>query len=125
MKSILNLRQLLRTVPVLGILGVLILSTGACEQYEIVPPEVGYESFSTSIQPIFNSSCTGCHGGALDPNLTEGNSYVALSTGSYIDTNDPENSSLWQKLEGDHRSYTSAANRELILEWIKAGAPND
>ncbi|MCF8225627.1 MAG: hypothetical protein K9J30_07085 [Bacteroidales bacterium] len=110
-------------IPAISI--ILILGLQSCTQYEIVPPEVGYESFSTSIQPIFNNDCVDCHSGNLDPNLSEGNSYLALTTGGYIDTDDPGSSLIMTMLEGSHKSYTSASNKELILEWITAGAPND
>lgn len=97
----------------------------SCDQYEIVPPETEYESFSTTIQPIFNSDCVRCHSGNLDPNLTEGSSYASLTSGNYINTDDPEASKLYQKLMGSHDTYTSSLNKELILQWITEGAPND
>lgn len=103
----------------------MVIGLQSCEQHVITYPEVGYESYSTSIQPIFNNDCVGCHSGSLDPNLSEGASFVSLTSNGYVDTDDPENSLLYTKLQGSHSSYTSAANKELILEWISAGAPND
>ncbi|MCF8346647.1 MAG: hypothetical protein K9G38_05505 [Bacteroidales bacterium] len=97
----------------------------SCEQHTITYPEAGYESFSTSVQPIFTKDCAGCHGGSLAPNLSEGSAYISLTTNDYINTADPEASLLYTKLQGSHSSYTSSGNKEMILEWIKAGAPND
>jgi hypothetical protein len=121
-----NQLKTFRKLFILAFASVMIIGFNSCEQYVIVPEEVGYESFSTSVQPIFTNDCAGCHnGGSLSPNLTEGSSYVSLTTNGYIDTDNPESSLLYTTLQGSHKSYTSAGNRELILEWIKAGAPND
>jgi hypothetical protein len=102
--------------------------TQSCTQHEIIPPEAEYETFSTSIQPIFNADCLPCHrsGGIQEPFLSEGSAYVSLTSNGYIDTDNPEQSLLIEKLnESSHKSYTTSTNVELILEWIKAGAPND
>ncbi len=103
----------------------LILCIPSCDLHEISYPEEEYSSFSESIQPIFTSDCIGCHSGG-NLNLTEGSSYVSLTTNGYTDTDNPEASLIYTTLQGSsHRSYTTSENRKLILEWIKAGAPND
>lgn len=102
-----------------------ILSVQSCDQYEIVPPPIEYESFSATIQPIFNNDCVGCHSGSLDPNLSAGSAYVSLTNGGYIDTENPESSLLYEMLQGAHSGYTSNANEDFILQWITEGAPND
>jgi uncharacterized membrane protein len=103
----------------------LIISIPSCDLHEISYPEEEYESFSESIQPIFTSACTRCHSsGTL--NLTEGSSYISLTTNGFIDTDNPESSLLYTTVVGsEHRSYTTTEERKLILEWIRAGAPND
>lgn len=114
-------RMLLTLVSLLA----LIIIIPSCDLHEISYPEEGYESYSASIQPIFNSNCVGCHSGSLPPNLSEGASYVYLTTNGYINTDNPESSLLYTTVIGSHRSYTTSENRKLILDWIKAGAPND
>ncbi|MEX0982118.1 MAG: hypothetical protein WD577_00280 [Bacteroidales bacterium] len=113
-----------RWLTMIGI-AALISSFQACDLHEISFPEEGYETYSTSIQPIFNSDCTGCHSGTQPPNLSEESSYVSLTTNEYINMDDPESSPLYTKLQGSHSSYTTSNNKKMILDWIKAGAPND
>lgn len=96
-----------------------------CEKYEILPPEVGYVSFSETIQPIFNKSCVSCHSGSLSPDLSAGSSYISLTSNGYLNTDTPEESLIYQKLTGSHKGYTSSTNVGMILTWITEGAPND
>ena len=82
-------------------------------------------SFSGDIQPIFNQSCTGCHAPGLNsPNLTAGSSYQSLMSMHLIDTVTPANSILYKKVvsPGSMSSYCTAAQAQLILQWIKQGA---
>ena len=105
---------------------VLLMSVSSCDTHTIEFPEEGYESFSASIQPIFTNKSVLCHSGSQAPNLSEGSAYASLTNNGYIDTDDPASSPLYTKLqEGSHSSYTTAADEEMILEWITAGAPND
>ena len=117
-----NYRNMLTLLAAVAV----IFSIQSCDLHEITYPEdeVGYVSYSASIQPIFNSDCTGCHSGSQSPNLSEGASYASLTNG-YIDTDNPEASLLYVTLRGSHSSYTTSKNRNLILDWIKEGAPND
>lgn len=103
----------------------LIMGVSSCDTHTIEFPEEGYESFSTSIQPIFKKDCVLCHSGSQAPNLSEGAAYGSLTNNGYIDTDNPESSLLYTKLQGSHASYTNSANKEMILDWIRAGAPND
>lgn len=118
-----NSRRLLTLVAAVAV----IFSIQSCDMYEITYPEEeeGYVSYSESIQPIFNSDCAGCHSGSQSPNLSEGSAYTSLTNNGYIDTDNPESSLLYEKLKGSHSAYTSSKNKKMILEWIKAGAPND
>lgn len=99
----------------------------SCEQYVITFPkeEVKYESYTTTIQPIFKSNCVGCHGIGANPELTEANSYASLTSGNYLNLDSPEESLIIETLRGSHKGYTSSSNINLILSWIEAGAPND
>ncbi|MDF1570975.1 MAG: hypothetical protein P1P82_05100 [Bacteroidales bacterium] len=104
----------------------LIMGVSSCDTHTIEFPEEGYESFSASIQPVFTKKCVPCHSGSRAPNLSEGASYGSLTNNGYIDTDNPASSLLYTKLqEGSHSSYTTAADEEMILDWIQAGAPND
>jgi len=116
-------KQKTSLIPIALLFAVFLLNS--CEQYTITFPEVGYESFTASVQPVFTADCAGCHGGGLSPNLSDGSAYVSLTTGNYLDLDNPEESPLIQKLNGSHKGYTTAPNVELILTWIQEGAPND
>ena len=102
----------------------LVLGFSACEKYVIPPSEDVYVTYSASIQPIWLSDCVSCHEDR-DPILTQSESYNDLKNGGYVNTDDPESSSLYTKLYGSHATRTSENNKLIILDWIKAGAPND
>jgi hypothetical protein len=125
MKSRFANSSVIGSIRIVAVVISMALISQSCEKHVITYPEAGYESFSTSIQPIFTKDCAGCHSGSLAPNLSEGSSYISLTTNDYINTDDPEASLLYTKLLGSHSSYTSSVNKEMILEWIKAGALND
>ena len=98
----------------------------SCEMYTIPKADVPTDvSYATDVQPIFDSKCVGCHGGgAIQPNLRPGNSYNALVNGGYVDTDDPESSSIYAKCAEGH----GGANQEeaaTILGWIIEGAQNN
>ena len=87
-------------------------------------------SFANDIQPIFNSKCIFCHktGGQV-PNLTEGNSYAALTAGTeYVNTANPSESMLVKQPAPDngtsHQKY-SAQEAVNVLIWIQQGAKNN
>ena len=91
-------------------------------------------SFSKDIQPIFNNSCatSGCHSGKQVPNLSAATSYVALTTGGYLNTSTPNTSELYLWLTGKRAVAmpSGAANNPsninaLVLAWIKQGAKNN
>ena len=115
----------MKNLVVIAPLIFLALGFKACEKVVFPPSGDVYETFSASVQPIFNSDCISCHDGGRDPNLTEGNSYNALKNGGFIDTANPESSVLYEKLTSTHASRTSENNKKIILDWIKDGAPNN
>jgi len=81
-------------------------------------------SFANDIQSIFNEKCVTCHTGGSAPmglELTAGNSYNNLIDGSYIDTNNPEESKLYEKAKSNHNGAT-ADDACKILGWITEGA---
>lgn len=126
MKTKLNKTGNFRTWLTLVAAVAVVFSIRSCDLHEISYPEdeEGYVSYSASIQPIFNSDCVGCHSSGT-PNFSEGASYASLTTNGFIDTDNPEESLLYTTLTGSHSSYTNSKNKNMILDWIKAGAPND
>jgi len=122
-----------RLLRLLFLSGTLLTMLTACEYDFIVPtpptpkPPAGDTiSYSQDIQPIFNNSCTSCHGGSIAPNLLTGQSYSALVP-AYVVAGSPETSDLYIvcKPGGSMAPHTSAADLNLIYRWIYAGAKND
>ena len=116
------------------IAGVIYFSS--CEKYsfrvETLPPvdttgtdTTNYVSFSTEVQPIFNSSCISCHKGSRNPDLREGNSYAALTSGGYV-TLPAADSKLYKKItSSSHASMTNQDQKSTIYLWIGQGAKNN
>ncbi len=90
-------------------------------------------SFSQDMIPIFNAKCStvACHNAnGVHPNLTEANAYNSLVNGGFINTQDPENSELYQWMKGNRAvsmppSGISNTDNALVLAWIKQGALNN
>jgi hypothetical protein len=124
-------------VSVASLLGLLIVLMNACYYDEVIPVDtvgdVGEMSFSKDIIPIFNASCnsSGCHNqGGQQPNLTATDAYSSLSGGGYLDTRSPENSVLYQWMDGSKSlpmplSGPNATYNAKVLAWIKQGALNN
>jgi len=91
-------------------------------------------SLSKDLQPILTKSCaiSGCHNGAVAPNLSAATAYSALTTGNLINTTTPASSEVYLWLTGK-RAVTmplgSANNpsnlNALMLAWIKQGGKNN
>ncbi len=92
---------------------------------ELPPPDVEI-SFATEIQPIFNGTCTGCHGNAGGLDLSEGNSYANIQNGR-IDATTPAESEIYTKPNpsGSHPAKYSTTEAALVLRWIEEGAKNN
>ena len=98
-------------------------------------------SFSNQIQPIFNSQCTGCHGGNGGLTITAGASYnnlVNVNAQSSCPSlkrvlpNDAANSVLYKKVSGTtcgsqmpQGGSLSTSDIALIRDWINQGASNN
>ncbi|RMF56542.1 MAG: hypothetical protein D6748_13260 [Calditrichaeota bacterium] len=119
----------------------------SCEH--VGPIEPGLQANFTSIQEnIFSQRCalSGCHVGTTAPfglDLSEGKAYgnlVNMPSGEIptlmrVKPNDPDNSYLVLKLEGDPRiqgqqmpfggPFLTASEIEKIREWISEGAANN
>jgi len=105
----------------------MIVSLNSCEQYEILPEEVVEEVTFTEVQAIFTSSCVGCHDGVTaSPDLQDGQAYNNLVSGSYLNTDTPEESTLYVKMKSSsHSIYSSSTDRSRVLNWIENGALNN
>ena len=95
------------------------------EQEEVVIPPGTVISFADDILPIFATyNCTQCHNASgQNPNLSPGSAYNALVP-SYVSAENPNNSKLYTKLAGGHRSV-DANSIALIKKWIEDGAKNN
>ena len=89
----------------------------------------------TQIQTtLFTPSCVGCHGGSnptAGMNLSSGNAYSNLvnvpattQSGIRVVPGSPSTSVLYLKLQSGHRNV-STQNRQMISDWITAGALNN
>ncbi len=99
-------------------------------------------SYSLDVQPIYNTSCAGCHPGLSLPNLGSGSSYaatvgVASACGGlvYVVASSSATSYLYQKIInaipacGNRMPpggpFLPAATSNIIRDWIDNGAPNN
>ncbi len=111
---------------------IFIISLVSCQWHTIEPLEVDIinpdtadtVSFSTDIQPIFDDSCNACHNNK-SPILTDAVSYSNLTSGGYLNTDDPESSIIITKITDGHFASYSSAEQTLILTWIHQGANNN
>jgi len=88
----------------------------------------GQVDYTSQIQTIFSSSCTGCHGNSGGLNLTSYSNVMAGgNSGAVIVANDHTNSLLWQRVNngemppGNNPDLT-AAQVSLVALWIDEGA---
>ena len=113
-----------------GLILTLLLSFTACEQYNWDPPKWDYAAnepgnprpvvYDDHIAPLFPKyDCTGCHGGVIPPDLRPANSYTSLTTGGYINGDDPEESRVVMKIEdAEHGGTWNTDDLFLLLDWI-------
>ena len=79
--------------------------------------------FGTDIQPIFTSSCAGCHNANKDPDLRAGFAHSALVP-QYVIVGNADGSRLYTQLLGGHQGL-EAVKIALIKTWINQGAKNN
>ncbi|MDH7462096.1 cytochrome c [Chitinophagaceae bacterium 26-R-25] len=113
---------------------IMALTTG-CYYDVITPPDPNAPpqnvSFSNDLQPIFNTSCAtpGCHGdGGHNPTLTADKSYNALMSGGFVNTTIPTESILYKEINSGLMPPTGKLPQvqiQMVLDWIKIGAPNN
>ena len=81
----------------LFIIGIIVFTISSCEYKYIEPLEIEITdgvSFSEQVEPIFQDKCVTCHS-STNPVLTTGNAYNSLIDGNYVNTSDPESSTLY------------------------------
>ena len=87
----------------------------------------GQVDYTSQIQTIFSSDCTGCHGNSGGLNLTSYSNLMAGgNSGAVIVANDHANSLLWQKVNTGEMPQNNPAlpqsQIDLIALWINEGA---
>ena len=94
------------------------------------PPQ--FVSFSGDLIPIFSRDCnmSGCHDAtpAHKPSLVPDKAYTSLMSGGYVNTAVPNQSTIYVVLQTGAMPPTGALNvkeQQLVLDWIRNGAPNN
>jgi len=97
----------------------------SCEYETIEVDTVGSVTFSQDVLPIF-SKCTGCHSGALPPNLTPANAFNAIVP-AFVNLSNPAQSSIYTKPAptGNHPVKYTPGEAAIVLAWIEQGALNN
>jgi mono/diheme cytochrome c family protein len=88
----------------------------------------GVPTYDGAIAAIFTDRCSKCHGSAAMAGLNLTTYATALKggkDGAVIVPGDPANSLLIKKQSGatPHFGQLSASELQLVIDWIKAGAP--
>jgi hypothetical protein len=84
-------------------------------------------SFQSDIQPIFTVNCIACHNGvSKSPDLRDGKSYDALSSGGYI-ISPGETSRLYLKMTNyfEHIQRSTDEQKLEVLYWLDQGVLNN
>ena len=105
----------------------------ACDDYKIPvsPCDPGLEdvSFSSDLEPFFQSKCNACHGGTYSPDLSKGWAYNGLMDGGDVDVDFPCESNLYLVVSGQHGSHAavdvSEEEKSMIRGWIQEGAQDN
>jgi hypothetical protein len=118
----------IRQILVVLVLIAAVEGFSSCEKYSYLPRPVDPNAtwhYAADIQPIFNTNCISCHGGAQAPDLRDGKSYAALTKIRFI-TLPGESSGLYIQLNSSsHSAKTTSTEKQKILYWINQGALNN
>ena len=119
----------LQQAILLCLLAIIPLLVQNCTYDELPEPEIEIPdtvSFDRDIIPIFETSCNSstCHStGGVPPDLSPDNAWISLTFFGYVDTDVPENSTLYRAIDGGSMErFTTPEDRALILKWIEQGA---
>jgi hypothetical protein len=102
----------------------------SCQKEYFPPVEISENqevSLSKDLVPVFSANCSmsGCHSGAVPPDLTATNAYTSLVEGAQVDTLNPEQSLIYKRINGGGMppgGKLPAKDIQLVLQWIKQGA---
>ena len=91
-------------------------------------PSEGPLTFDGAIAPLFAARCASCHGAIAIENLkltTYAGTLAGGNRGPAVIPGDPEGSLLVQKQAGSvpHFGQFNAEELKLVMDWIRAGAP--
>lgn len=87
-------------------------------------------SFKNDLAPLLNAKCTavGCHvNGGHKPYMDDVSlSFRNITSGGFVNTLLPKESILYKQVNGSMSEYIpSKADKQLIYDWIRNGAPNN
>ena len=90
-------------------------------------------SYTADIVPIFEKNCSisGCHAaGGIAPDLSSENAYLSLTSGGFVEIDNPENSRLYGFVSGKLTPAMPISGADpviaaKILAWIQQGAQNN
>ena len=113
--------------------GTFIILLAACDDYKIPVPPCAPDSdpttevsFTSDLEPFFESKCNSCHGGTYSPDLSKGWAYDELMDGGDVDVDFPCESNLYQVVSGNHGTHgavdVSDEEKTMVLDWIQEGA---
>ena len=107
--------------------GMSVLPTSVTQGTEIIVggSATSQDELEAIIAPIFEDNCTGCHAGAISPDLRTDKSWSELTSNNLVDPADPEGSELMEKINADHGVPLSALQKAQVLKWIQDGAENN
>ncbi len=81
-------------------------------------------TFTSDIGPLLTERCGACHGSSAGLAVTDYGSLMAGSaSGPVIVPGDPDGSTIVNVQRGTHYVQLSAAELDLLIEWITDGAP--
>jgi hypothetical protein len=129
-----------KQIKIIGLIVVaqLIFSIYSCTKnttvLELAPAVTTTVSLAKDLQPILTTNCakSGCHNGAIAPNLSAGTAYNSLVNGNFVNTASPQSSVVYLWLTGKEAvtmplgSANNPSNiNALMLGWIQQGAKNN
>jgi hypothetical protein len=93
------------------------------------PTPIADPTFTRDVLPLFQAKCTACHSEAIATGGLVLDSYNGTMTGGargpVILPGDPEDSRLVEVQRGGHFAKLDEAALELVIRWIRNGAPEN
>jgi len=122
-------------IPALLVVAVIVLTACGAPAPVALPPHTpsATVSFSKDVLPILQNSCVNCHGGEKISKGLDLKTYASLMTGSQsgavIVSGNAANSMLVQSIQSGKMPKRGgplpAAQIQLIMDWVNAGAQNN